>query len=106
MRLDHMVSNDVLQDVQRKTVGAFLRRARDLAGLTQTEVGRHLGYSTAQFISNWERGLSLPPMNAIGPLIGLYNVTPAQFVEAFDDMESELRAIRRRVMFDVIRGGA
>lgn len=52
--------------------GDFLREKRMKAGLSQKEVALGLGYTTPQFISNWERGLSNPPISSIRKL-----VTPA-----------------------------
>ncbi len=53
----------------------YLRSAREKAGMTQIEVATKLGYSTSQFVSNWERGRSAPPMNALRPLSKMYKVS-------------------------------
>jgi transcriptional regulator with XRE-family HTH domain len=47
--------------IARKRFGRRIARMRHRAQLTQKDVGKQLGYSTAQFISNWERGISFPP---------------------------------------------
>lgn len=52
----------------------FLKTKREESGLTQQEVATRLGYSTAQFVSNWERGLSYPPIKAIPTISKLYKV--------------------------------
>lgn len=52
----------------------FLKAKRIAADLTQMDVARNLGYSSAQFISNWERGLSSPPIDTIKKLCSLYSV--------------------------------
>ncbi|HEX7676451.1 MAG TPA: helix-turn-helix transcriptional regulator [Bdellovibrio sp.] len=52
----------------------FLKEKRVLAGLSQKQVSDALGYSTAQFISNWERGLATPPIPVIKRLASLYKV--------------------------------
>lgn len=40
----------------------FLKDARKRAGLSQGELAKILGYTTPQFVSNWERGkCSVPP---------------------------------------------
>lgn len=44
-----------------KDLSKFLKKARIQIGLSQKEISTKLGYSTPQFISNWERGLSYPP---------------------------------------------
>lgn len=52
----------------------FFKNARERVGLTQVQVARELGYGSAQFVSNWERGLSYPPIKAIKTLSKLYKV--------------------------------
>ncbi|MNT25317.1 helix-turn-helix protein [compost metagenome] len=60
---------------------AFLKKKRSLAGLSQKEVSEELGYSTPQFISNWERGMSTPPMTAIKKLALLYKISMDEIFE-------------------------
>lgn len=52
----------------------FLHSKRVAAGLTQMAVANKLGYSTPQFISNWERGISQPPMTILVSLSRMYEV--------------------------------
>lgn len=52
----------------------FFKNARERQGLTQADVAKVLGYDTAQFISNWERGQSYPPIKATRKLSKLYKV--------------------------------
>ncbi len=52
----------------------FLKESREKSGLTQGQVAKALGYSTAQFVSNWERGLSYPPIKALRTLAKMYKV--------------------------------
>lgn len=54
--------------------GDFLKEIRQIAGLSQQEVAKKLGYTSSQFISNWERNLSYPPINAIKILAELFEV--------------------------------
>lgn len=44
--------------------GELIKQSRKKAGLTQADVASLLKYDTAQFISNWERGLSHPPIRS------------------------------------------
>lgn len=53
---------------------AFLKDAREAKGLSQAEVAKHLGYTSPQFISNWERGTAAPPAKILFQLSRLYNV--------------------------------
>jgi transcriptional regulator with XRE-family HTH domain len=43
-----------------KTLASFLKERRIAAGLSQIDVSRKLGYTSAQFVSNWERGIAKP----------------------------------------------
>ncbi len=61
----------------------YLKEKRAGAKLSQKDVSNKLGYKTSQFISNWERGLSTPPITVIKKLAGIYNV-PAK--EMFDEV--------------------
>lgn len=56
----------------------FLKEKRTLSGLSQKDVATKLGYSTSQFISNWERGISQPPINTLRTLAHMYNVSAEQ----------------------------
>lgn len=56
-------------------LGAYFRRKRVEAGLTQAGVGIALGYASAhQYVSNWERGLCSPPISQLGAICKLYKI--------------------------------
>lgn len=61
---------------QNKTthLAEFLKNKRTLSGLSQKDVATELGYSTSQFISNWERGISQPPLAILRRLAQLYKI--------------------------------
>lgn len=59
----------------------FLKTSRTNAGLSQMDVASRLGYSTAQFISNWERGVSAPPIETLGTLANLYQVSAEELFD-------------------------
>lgn len=46
----------------------YLKKIRTKAGLTQKDLSSILNYSSPQFVSNWERGISAPPTKVL-PLI-------------------------------------
>ena len=52
-----------IEELQKYSVGSYLRKCRKLAGLTQKEVSEELGLETPQFISNVERNISPVPLN-------------------------------------------
>lgn len=51
----------------------FWREAREAAGFSQTEVAETLGFKP-QFVSNWERNMSRPPLPIVKKLIKLYRL--------------------------------
>jgi transcriptional regulator with XRE-family HTH domain len=56
--------------------GAELKKLRLKAGLKQIEVATALGYGSSQFVSNWERSVSWPPIKQVKTLARLYNIAP------------------------------
>lgn len=73
--------------------GNFLQQKRKEAGLSQRDVSDKLGYSTPQFISNWERGVSNPPVNALKKLGAIYKTSPEKMFEEF--LENEKAQLER-----------
>ena len=59
-------------------LATFLKDSRVGAGLSQKDVANRLKYSSAQFVSNWERGVSSPPLRAVRKLASLYKVSEDQ----------------------------
>lgn len=55
-------------------LGEYLQAKRTKAGLSQGDVATKLGYSSPQFISNFERGLCAPPLNKLKMLVQLYDM--------------------------------
>jgi transcriptional regulator with XRE-family HTH domain len=69
-----------LKNAGRGILASYLKHKRILAGLSQGEVAKTLGYTSAQFVSNWERGVSSPPSNIIPRVAELYNLSNQEFV--------------------------
>ncbi len=55
-------------------LGQFLKTKREKASLSQGDVAKKLKYTSPQFISNWEREVSSPPIKVIKQLSSLYKV--------------------------------
>ena len=75
----------------KKTKGQladFLKERRLQAGLTQSEVATRLGYSSPQFVSNWERGLANPPVFVLKDVTKMYKVPADQM---FDLLVEEVK---------------
>lgn len=59
-------------------LGDYLREKREATGLTQREISEKLGYSSPQFISNFEAGISMPPLKKLRILIKEYRMIPGK----------------------------
>lgn len=57
-----------------KSLGEILKEARELKGMTQYEVAKKLRYGSAQFVSNWERDISEPPLKDLKRLCRWYEI--------------------------------
>ena len=67
--------------VSRERLSEKLRQARVDAGLSQQEVAAALGYGGPQFVSNWERGLCSPPLEALFQIARICRVDDDEFLE-------------------------
>jgi len=65
---------------QYKYFAAFLKAEREKRLLTQMDIARELKYTTAQFVSHWERGLSHPPEDSFDLLSKMLLVERAELV--------------------------
>ena len=52
-----------------ETLSSYLYEKRVSKGITQGDLANMLGYSSPQFISNWERGLAKPPFDTLRRMI-------------------------------------
>lgn len=62
-------------------LGSYLQASRERRGLTQRQVSTKLGYSSPQFISNFERGISAPPIKKLKQLTSLYVLRPFKVID-------------------------
>lgn len=75
-----------------KVLGDFLQSKRVKAGLSQGDVATKLGYSSPQFISNFERGLCAPPLNKLKLLVQLYGLNGDEVLKLMlKEQEKHLR---------------
>ena len=65
------------------TLGKILKEKRKKIGASQAEVAKKLGYSSPQFISNWERWLSAPPVTSLRTLASLYKISPENLFQIY-----------------------
>ncbi|MNJ94826.1 helix-turn-helix protein [compost metagenome] len=60
----------------------LIKTARNKKGLSQGDLATALGYSTPQFISNWERGVSAVGIHDIPLLSKLIGVSQKRLINA------------------------
>lgn len=60
--------------IVRETLGGFIKKTRMAKGLSQSELAQILGYTSPQFISDWERGVSSPPVKRLHDLAHVLGV--------------------------------
>lgn len=81
--------------IRKAPLADWLREAREAAHLSQSQVAQELGYSSPQFISNWERGLSSPPIPKFKKLCKMYSLS---LDEAFDKLlQATLTEVERKL---------
>ena len=72
-------------------LGTLLKSAREAKGMSQKQISEKLGY-TPQFVSNWERGVSLPPMNVLKELGSIYEINGDDLFNAL--LETKVNEVR------------
>jgi transcriptional regulator with XRE-family HTH domain len=90
-------------DLRRKMIGRFLRQHRVKAHLTQHDVAQHLSYTSPQFVSNWERGVSLPPLEVLPRLSSLYGIPPKDVIDAVDKYQEAVMKRRKKLLAEIFR---
>jgi transcriptional regulator with XRE-family HTH domain len=73
-------------------VGEYLQELRIKAELTQRQVSISLGYSSAQFISNFERGITIPPLKKLPALQRIYKIDSNHLIELILAAERKVMA--------------
>lgn len=73
----------------------FLKNRRKELNLTQGQVAFKMGFTSAQFVSNWERGLAAPPLHnakSVKKVVQIYKL------EVDDYIDRLLNEQRRRLL--------
>jgi transcriptional regulator with XRE-family HTH domain len=78
--------------INKETFGKFLLNARTQSGLSQLALARELGYTSPQYVSNWERGVCGPPLDKLNDLSRLLRIDSKVVMKMIlDDTEAYLR---------------
>lgn len=83
-------------EYDRKKLGTYLKDVREQAELTQADVSQKLGYTSPQFISNIERGISVVPLKTLARMVGLYKISAESVVKII--LESQRKLLREKLM--------
>jgi transcriptional regulator with XRE-family HTH domain len=84
--------------IRKAPLADWLREARENVGMSQGQVAQELGYSSPQFISNWERGLASPPIPKFKKLCKMYNLS---IHDAYDRLlQATLTEVERKLHSD------
>lgn len=68
---------------QTQEFADFMKRKRELVGLSQADVAKEMGYTSAQFVSNWERARSSPPVKDFKKIARLYKIDSTMILDLF-----------------------
>jgi len=82
-------------EYDRKKLGTYLKEVREQAAYTQADVSTKLGYTSPQFISNIERGISVIPLKTLARMISLYKVNPEGVTKII--LESQRKLLREKL---------
>ena len=74
----------------------YLVDKRKSSGLTQKELALKLGYISPQFVSNWERGLSAPPIGSLKKIASILNTSADDLFSIF--LEDTLATTREELV--------
>lgn len=62
--------------------------------MSQKELADKLGYTSAQYISNWETGKASPPIKKIGKILDILGLPRQQALNFFNsELQKQLKTI-------------
>lgn len=74
-------------------LGNLLKEKRIEKGITQMSLAKDLGYSSPQFVSNWERGMCSPAFDTLPQVCKILGIPKKEIIEIIiDETRSELEA--------------
>jgi transcriptional regulator with XRE-family HTH domain len=77
-------------------LGKLFRSERMKVGLSQGKVCQALGYSTPQYLSNFERGLCSMPLDKLKKMIDMYDMDGESVVRLM--MELQVKFLRSQLL--------
>ena len=68
-----------------ESTSKYFRQKRLDAEITQAELAEALGFTSAQIVSNWERGICAPPMASLRSLIKILNLDAEEVTDVITE---------------------
>lgn len=98
------LSESKKRQIRREHLGDWLKDKRLAAKLTQWDIAHHFGFTSAQYCSNWERGVAYPPEPRLAELAKLIGVSAKEMVEAVHrSRKAELDAWHKQTLAHVLK---
>ena len=70
--------------------GEYLRKVREAAGYSQSELAQALGMSSPQMVSNWERGICGPSFSNLMVIAKLCKIGKTNLLKKVLDAQKDL----------------
>ncbi len=67
---------------------------------SQVKLAKLLGYSSGQFVSNWERGESYPPMDRLAKIALIFDIEKERLITLFLEEYSESKRKEYQKAYD------
>ena len=82
-----------------------LKVAREKKGYSQSKLAKVLGYSSGQFVSNWERGQSYPPVDRLAKMSLLLDLDHEELIKLYiiELGEEKKKAFKKALDFHLSR---
>lgn len=97
------MKKDYSEILRRDLVGSKLKEWRISANLSQNDTAKKLKYSSPQFISNWERGVSLPPLEILPKLMKLYGFSAEELTKVMFEYQEKQLAYQHSQLVDILK---
>ena len=99
-RASHFAS---CRQIAANVLGRRIVSARELNGLSQSELARSMGYANSTQLSLFEKGVRTPPITALIALADALGVSLDYLAGRCDDPERDVRALRRNACLRAVR---
>jgi transcriptional regulator with XRE-family HTH domain len=84
-------------------IGALLKEKRLEKGFSQKEVSDRLGYGSAQYVSDWERGYSAIPTGKLAELAKMLNIEQDRLFEMLLEFSIERLTENMRAEYQKVK---